>query len=116
MEHTETRKVTDERGNEWTIKITLNYDNHTEEQLIEKAYSYDVIKIQNPWRKLPNSELEKLQANGYRANATPKGTRTQAVRVMTLPEMIDYVEKHPEDTVAIKRLKDVLELIEKRNN
>ena len=96
MEWTETRKVTDERGNEWSIKITLIYDNHSEAQLVEKAFSFDVIKLQNPWRKLSNAELEKLQANGYHATAIPKGTRTTQVREMTPDEIVAYVQAHPE--------------------
>jgi len=96
MKHTEMRKVTDERGNVWTINVTLDYSNHTKEQLVEKAFSYDVIKLQQPWRKLSNNELERMQTEGYRAVATPKGTRTGAVRVMTPDEMVKYIQEHPE--------------------
>ena len=102
MKHTETRKITDERGNVWTINVTLDYANHTEEQLVEKAFSYDVIKLQSPWRKLSNDELERMQTSGYSATATPKGTRTGAVRVMTPKEMIDYIREHPEYLEKLK--------------
>ena len=102
MKHTEMRKVTDERGNSWSINVTLDYEGHTEEQLVEKAFSYDTIKLQSSWRKLSNDELERMQTNGYSATATPKGTRTGAVRVMTPDEMVEYIREHPEYLEKLK--------------
>ena len=90
---TETRTLTDERGDKWTFTVTIDYSDLSYEQIAQKAFSHDWIGIQSSLRKLSTAELEAF-GGVIERKATPKGTR--GVRVMTEAEVLAYLRQHPE--------------------
>lgn len=51
-------------GVSYKVNVTIDYTNTSRDELIDRAFRGDVIKLQGGWRKLPKAELVKLQENG----------------------------------------------------
>ena len=108
------RKVTDDTGNVWEFDVTADYSNVTLGEVMELAFKPRWISKQRSLRPMTKTALEAF--NG-KITITMKPQRGGGhVRVMTLPEMIDYVKEHPDDVEAVNNLKQVLAMIERENH
>ena len=93
-----------------TVTLKINIANLTAAQ-IEEALA---AKFRITWQNTSRDKYDKIK-DGAVIDYTPY-VKTSTVRPMTLDEMVDYVEHHPEDTQAVANLKHVLELIERQQN
>jgi len=103
-------KVTGTGKDDPSYKITLdfNFDNCSNEQMIDWALANRVVVWQNANRDLTVDEL--LAMDGKTVDVTNMGSKkAKTVRPMTFEEMIAYIKTLPENerAVAINKLMDI---------